>query len=241
MIKVITTCWNCSQYISKCIESVRNQTIQNFKMYIIDDLSDDGTSDIILSTIKNDDRFIFFKNEEKKYKLKNLDELIIQDELFDDEDIIIELDGDDYLFNNKVFERILKEYENKNVKLTNGSFMYVNGSIGFSSQCNPKTIRKDVFTFSHLRTFKRELWMNIPEEQLKDDNGEYFKSGADVAYSFPLIEIAGEKGYRFIPDILYVYNHESPFNDHKPDSAAGGLGEQSKTAQIIRNRKSLYE
>ena len=118
--------------------------------------------------------------------------------------------------------------------------MYSNGNQGFSSKCNPETIRKDVFKFSHLRTWKSFLWKSIPKNYLKDDDGEYFKSAADVAYCFALIELAGEENYRFLPKIYYVYNDQSPYNDHKPESATGGgFQEQQRCSNIIRNKPKL--
>jgi hypothetical protein len=78
-------------------------------------------------------------------------------------------------------------------------------------------------------------------ENFKETNGEYFKSGADVAYTFPLLELAGEENYKFISNVLYVYNGDSPYNDHKEGSACGGLSEQSRVANIIRNKTSLLK
>jgi hypothetical protein len=127
--------------------------------------------------------------------------------------------------------------KNKNLWLTNGSFLYSNGQIGFSSEVNYKTIREDVFTFSHLRTWKVHLWRKIDEESFLDDFGEYFTSAPDVAYCLPMIEISGKKHYEFIPEILLVYNAESPYNEHKPDSAGGGVNAQLKNAQCIRKKK----
>ena len=118
--------------------------------------------------------------------------------------------------------------------------MYSNGNSGFSNKCNPDTVRKDVFVFSHLRTWKTFLWKSIPKNYLKDDDGEYFKSAADVAYTFSLLELAGEENYRFLPKLYYVYNEQSPYNDHKPGSATGGgLQEQSRCSNIIRNKPKL--
>ena len=64
----------------------------------------------------------------------------------------------------------------------------------------------------------------------------YFISGADVAYSFPMVEMAGEEHYEFISNILLVYNGDNPRNDHKQGSASGGPHEQFRTHQIISSR-----
>jgi glycosyltransferase involved in cell wall biosynthesis len=237
MIKFVVCVWNAENYIKNCIKTLKNQKDKDFQVFIIDDMSTDNTVQIIKESISDDDRFNLIVNSEKKFKLKNLDELI---HTFDDEDIVIELDGDDFLLNTDVVGDIRQIYSDGKVWLTNGSFMYSTGEMGFSQKCNPQTVRQDVFRFSHLRTWKSFLWKSIPQNYLKDSNGKYFKSAADVAYTFSLLELAGEENYRFLPKIYYVYNAQSPYNDHKPGSATGGgFTEQERCSNIIRNKPKL--
>jgi glycosyltransferase involved in cell wall biosynthesis len=237
MIKFIVCVWNAEKYIKNCIRTLKSQKDTEFEVYIIDDISTDNTVGLCKTLISEDSRFKLIVNTEKKFKLKNLDELILT---FDDEDIVIELDGDDFLLNSDVVGDIRKTYSDGNVWLSNGSFMYSNGEIGFSQECNPDTVRKDPFRFSHLRTWKSFLWKAIPKDYLRDDNGEYFKSAADVAYTFSLLELAGEQNYRFLSNLYYVYNAESPYNDHKPGSATGGgHQEQERCSNIIRSKTKL--
>lgn len=237
MIRVVSCFWNAESYISNCIKTLKNQLDKDFEVYLIDDMSNDNSVSVIKPLISDDSRFKLIINTEKKFKLKNLDDLISS---FDDEDIVVELDGDDFLLGNGVIGDIRKMYEDKNVWLTNGSFMYSNGSNGFSSKVNPDNVRSSVFTFSHLRTWKSFLWKAIPKDYFKDDDDSYFKSAADVAYTIPLLELSGAEHYRFNPKILYVYNGNSPYNDHKDGSATGGgLKEQSRCANIIRNKQKL--
>lgn len=237
MIKVVSCFWNAEQYIANCIKTLKNQSDKDFQVFLIDDMSTDKTVSVVQNLIKEDSRFHLIVNNEKKFKLKNLDDLI---STFDDEDIVVELDGDDFLLGDDVISEIRKMYKNKNVWLTNGSFMYTNGSDGFSSKANPSNVRASVFTFSHLRTWKSFLWNAIPKEYFKDNDGSYFKSAADVAYTIPLLELSGEEHYIFNPKILYVYNGSSPYNDHKDGSATGGgVQEQLRCANIIRNKEKL--
>lgn len=237
MIKFVVCVWNAEKYIKNCIRTLKSQKNSDFEVFIIDDVSTDSTVEIIKSLIDNDNRFKLIVNTEKKFKLKNLDELI---STFDDEDIIIEVDGDDFLLTPDVVDDIRNLYSNNKVWLTNGSFMYSNGDEGFSQKCDPNTVRKDPFRFSHLRTWKSFLWKAIPQDYLRDDDGQYFKSAADVSYTFSLLELAGEDNYVFLDRLYYVYNAESPYNDHKIGSATGGgHREQERCARIIRNKIKL--
>ncbi len=92
MIKFVVCVWNAEKYIKNCIRTLKSQKDTDFKVYLIDDMSTDTTVEIIKSLIEGDERFNLIINQEKKFKLKNLDDLITT---FDDEDIVIELDGDD--------------------------------------------------------------------------------------------------------------------------------------------------
>jgi glycosyltransferase involved in cell wall biosynthesis len=237
MIKFVSCFWNAENYIKNCIRTLKSQKDDNFEVYLIDDMSTDNSVEVIKKLIDGDNRFKLVVNTEKKFKLRNLNELI---STFDDEDIVIEIDGDDFLYNNEVVGDIRKVYSDKKVWLTNGSFMYSNGNRGFSSECNPDTVRKDDFRFSHLRTWKTFLWKSIPQDYFRDDDGSYFKSAADVAYTFSLLELAGKENYRFLPNLYYVYNEGSPYNDHKDGSATGlGHREQVRCSGIIRNKTKL--
>lgn len=237
MIKIVSCFWNVEKYIDRCVTSVKNQSHKEFKMYLIDDMSTDNTVEIIKKLISDDKRFVLIENQEKKYKLKNMDDLLLNENEFDDEDIVVELDGDDWLYNNNVLSFIHNKYQNnKKLWLTNGSFIYSNGGFGFSNKTNYKTVRTDNFVFSHLRTWKTHLWRNIDESSFTDVNGEYFKAAPDVAYSFPMVELAGDSHYEFIPEILLVYNEQNPHNEHK-ENARAGQSEQQRCAQIIRNLK----
>jgi hypothetical protein len=116
--------------------------------------------------------------------------------------------------------------------MTSGSFKNTRGMTGFASKpASFDNIRKQLFTLSHLRTWKSWLWKKIKEEDLKDENGEYWKVAGDLAFMFPMFEMSGEEHYRFLTDINYVYNETNPLSDHKVD-----LNATVVLANKIRNK-----
>ena len=54
MIKIISCFWNVEEYITKCLDSVINQNLKDFKMFLVDDFSDDNTVNLIREKIKDD-------------------------------------------------------------------------------------------------------------------------------------------------------------------------------------------
>lgn len=217
-IVVVTTLYNCENYISTCIETIKKQNFSNFVCYITDDLSTDSSVDRAKKTINNDDRFVIISNEKKLYQPGNYDNVIRFNNKIKDYDIIVEVDGDDWLPDANVFNRIYQVYMDSNVWVANGSFKYHNGLQGFSRKQNDfENLRTSRFTASHIRTWRAFLWRKILVEDLKDTDGEYWKISGDLSFMFPMLEMSGEEHYRFMPEVNYVYNESNPLNDHKVD------------------------
>ena len=61
IISVIMPVYNCEKYLKESIDSVLSQTFRDFELIIINDGSDDGSKDIILSY--KDERIVYIENE----------------------------------------------------------------------------------------------------------------------------------------------------------------------------------
>jgi hypothetical protein len=144
--------------------------------------------------------------------------VIRDNDKIDNDEVIVEVDGDDWLPDSKTLSRIAEVYSNPEVWIANGSFKYSNGQPGFASeQAITANLRKSRFTASHMRTWRAFLWRNIKQDDLKDENGIYWKVTGDLAFMYPMLEMAGQEHYKFMEDINYIYNEENPLNDHKVD------------------------
>ena len=65
LVSIVTPSYNAEKYIAETINSVLNQTYQNWEMLIVDDISTDGTLDVIKRYTDKDDRIKSFVLEEK--------------------------------------------------------------------------------------------------------------------------------------------------------------------------------
>ena len=116
--------------------------------------------------------------------------------------------------------------------MTSGSFKYHDGRPGFANPpINFTNIRKQTFTLSHMRTWKSWLWKKIKEEDLRNSEGNYWDVAGDLAFMFPMFEMSGEKHYRYLSSINYIYNETNPLNDHKVN-----MPKVNSTVNIIRNK-----
>ena len=61
LVSIITPSFNSAKFIAATIQSVQNQTYQNWEMIIVDDGSSDETENVVLSIIEKDNRIQFHK------------------------------------------------------------------------------------------------------------------------------------------------------------------------------------
>ena len=230
---ILTTTFNCENYIERCLSTIMTQKHNNFTCYITDDMSTDNTVNKIKKFVGDDKRFVLIENIKKMHQPGNYDQVIRHNDKINDDDICIEVDGDDWLPDSNVFNRIEETYSSGDIWLSNGSFKYHDGRAGFASPHNSfDDIRNKPFTLSHIRTWKSFLWRNIKENDLKDSNGEYWNVAGDLAFMFPMVEMSGVDHYKFMFDINYVYNESNPLNDHKVN-----FPRVQEVNRIIRNYK----
>lgn len=234
----MTTLYNASKYIKRCIDSVKNQTITEFKMIITNDMSTDNSEEIVKDCIKDDNRFILINNFKKMYQPGNYYQ-ISKMSFIDDDDILVTLDGDDWFPDEHTLSRILGYYNNTSCLMTFGQFLEYRGensyANGFTGPVDFNNIRGSDWTTSHLRTFKAKVFRCISEDDLKAPNGNYWEVTGDQAIIYPMLEMCGSHNVHFTQDINYIYNTENTINDFKVN-----LELQRHYSLLIKN-KLKYE
>jgi glycosyltransferase involved in cell wall biosynthesis len=236
-LKVVVPFYNVETWISRCIQSIQDQEYRNFACILIDDLSTDGSTNIIREQIAGDDRFTLIHNEQKKFALKNIHHGINALNP-NNEDVIVTLDGDDWFAHNNVFSSLNAIYQKEGCWLTYGSYAeYPGGEKGIYARLIPddvlrnNTFRDVRWMTSHLRTFKYHLFKQIDPADFLDIDGEYYTMTYDMALMFPMLEMAGSK-IRYIDEILYIYNRTNPLNEDKVEHSL-----QLKLEKRIRSKK----
>ena len=63
LVSIIMPSWNTGRFIAESIQSVINQTYQNWELLIVDDCSTDNTDEVVAGFA--DQRIRYFKNEKK--------------------------------------------------------------------------------------------------------------------------------------------------------------------------------
>jgi len=235
----VVPAYNARNWITKTVDSILMQRYKNHTVTVIDDVSTDNMEEKLKPYFQYR-RFNFIKNTEKKYALLNII-TAIENLKPKEEDVIVVVDGDDWLPGFGVLDHLADTYENEGCVLTYGSYVeHPSGRRGVEPSEYPEEViknnlfRRDIWRASHLRTFKYKLWREINKEDLKDLDGQYYKMSYDQAMMLPMLEMAGELS-RFIPEILHVYNRETSINVDKVS------GKQQYETMLRIRSKEPYE
>ncbi len=65
-VSIVISCYNCAKFLPECLESIINQTMQEWELLLIDDGSTDGTRSIIEKYAQMDERIRPFYSQENK-------------------------------------------------------------------------------------------------------------------------------------------------------------------------------
>jgi glycosyltransferase involved in cell wall biosynthesis len=230
---IVIPSYKNQEWAEKNILSALNQNYSDFRVLFTDDCSPDNTFDVVKKAAENHpnkNKSVIVKNEVRKGALENLYNMIHS---CDDDEIILTLDGDDWLASPEVLN-ILNSHYSDDIWMTYGQYQnYPDGGRGIA-QLIPdqviknKTYRSHTWCSSHLRTFYAWLFKEIKKEDLFYE-GRFMAMTWDMAMMFPMLEMSGHRS-RFISDYLYIYNLVNPINDHKVNQKL-----QQKLDRLVRN------
>lgn len=243
LIVIVVPSYNNSQWYQLNIASIIQQQYSNYIVLYYDDCSTDGTAQLVENFILNYQRLIgligikyehisIIKNGNRLGSLANTYQAIHN---CPDNAIIMILDGDDWLKDNQVLRKINKVYQDPNVWLTYGQYeTYPRGKLGTCKDVPHEVIVANAFrdqpwVTTHLRTFYAKLFKQIKKEDLYYNN-DFFRVTGDMAYMFPLVELAGTHS-RFISEVLYTYNISNPLSDYITNTEA-----QVALEKVIRSK-----
>ncbi len=244
---IIVPSYNNAQWYQKNLTSILNQNYSNFRVIYIDDHSADHTASLVHDFIKNYDHqvidfdsslsdsieqetlafinqitspphfFTFIRNKQRDGALANLYRMI---QSCKDWEIVVTVDGDDWLADSTILSQLNAVYANKKVWYTHGTLMeYPSGLIQWSEPLPKEAILTHTYRKykcpSHLRTCYAWLFKKIRLEDLLYE-GKFFKMTGDMAIMYPLAEMAAER-HAFMKNVLYIYNMSNAINDNKVD------------------------
>lgn len=225
---ILIPSWNAFEYFDCCINSVSSQSYTNYKILFVDDCSDYTKEQKRYIHQKLNKHIVRF-NIERKFAVRNIYEML-HEYTENDNAIVVNLDGDDWLLHENVLLYLAKIYKKRQCYLTYGEclvwdgknlsqkparFLDNNWNIPYPQNVIANnTYRREPFYPLHLRSWKLSLYKKILKKDFQEDGGKWLKFCYDLAIYFPVLEMV--QGKYFVPKIpLSVYNMGTPYSDIK--------------------------
>lgn len=222
---IVVPSYNNEKWVGKNLGSILEQKYDNFRVIYINDASTDATRAKAEQFFKEHSLGVPYDLWDNPHNLGASENIYRAVMSCANEEIIVMVDGDDWLAHDHVLERLNEVYADPDVWMTCGNHLqYVPHTFVKAEAAGeiPKEVLKAnslrsyvqfKYPLSHLKTFYSSLFKKVKFEDFQID-GHFFDCASDVAMMVPMAEMAGEH-YRHIRDILYIYNHVSPMNDDK--------------------------
>lgn len=211
--------YNAKDTIQQMFLSVVSQTYSNWRIIFRDDLSTDGTPELIEGLTKFfglSDRISLTRNETKKWEVQNIVEMIKE---IDEDEIVCRLDGDDWLCDLDALAIIDSRYRHSNI-----GALWTNHRWGFTSQniSGPMAPNADpyqhVWKASHFKTFRKKLITSVSDENFRGEDGAYFKRIGDQAIYLPVLHNAAGR-WEHLPITAYHYTIDMSPQTFQTDDA----------------------
>jgi len=242
---IVTPSYNNEKWVEYNIASILNQTYTNYKVLYLDDASTDNTHKAVVDIVGSLPNWVVVQNKDNKGASYNYTEQFDKIDIQED-DIIIHLDGDDWLIDDNVLAQLNDFYNEKDCWMTYGGFVCWDGSDEIKlpyPQSTPypkfvhdhKAYRQDMWRASHLRTFRYFLWSKIDKQDLVSRiDSKLFWHASDLSWQYPCLEMCTEE------KIGVVNFHTCVYNQSKSNTTRTQEREHQDNAKYeleIRNKK----
>lgn len=257
----IVASYNNAPWVEKNLNSLFSQNYKNFRVIYLNDCSKDSTDKFVTDfliekgidyqIINFDDKGLSIPEATKLF----LDSVNRERHVFtlvnnyrnvgalanhyrashscDDFEILVTVDGDDWLAHNDVLKEVNEAYSSSVVWFTHGTFVGNNGFQDFRGPVPKHIIENNDwrgwYNLSHLRTYYAWLFKKVKLDDFLYGK-DFYKAAPDLAIMFPIAEMAAER-HAHISRVNYVYNMSNPINEFRDK---GNL--QSNMDRHIRSR-----
>jgi glycosyltransferase involved in cell wall biosynthesis len=217
--------FNASAYVGQMLASVCSQSYDNWRVVLIDDVSDQHEvlkqKEIIecwshlVDPGDANPKIRVVWNDEKKWEVANVLHGI---SMCEDDDIVCRLDADDWLTEIDGL-KILNALYNA----TGADALWTAHRWGFTDKniSGPMAPDADPYAHpwvsSHLKTFRKKLLNGVNDANYRGEAGEYIRRAGDQAIYLPVLHNAKNRG--FVPRVMYHYTiNDVPETYQTPDA-----------------------
>lgn len=224
----IAPMFNASSTVGQMIASIVCQSYTNWRIILIDDVSDTHHALKSKETIDAWTRLVdpgashgysekitVVWNDTKMWEVANVLRGL---SMCEPDDVICRIDADDWLTEVDALSMIAQAYDH-----TGCDVLWTKHRWGFSDKNISEQIpdHVDPYNFpwvsSHLKTFRKRLLDGVNDENFRGDDGEYIKRAGDQAIYLPCLKLARRRA--FMPRCVYHYTiNDVPETYTTPDA-----------------------
>lgn len=233
----IDTC-NHEDWIERCLNTCLTQKYNNYEVVLVDAASNDKTYEIAKKYANEFNNLKIYQNEKRLPQVANF---LLLTELSRPGSIVVSVDGDDWLKNSKVLKKLNDVYNSGDIWMTYGTYEeYPYRDVSSIYRPYPEEVIKNnsfrdyKWLASHLRTWRRELFLKIDVSEFKRADGEWLDTTGDQAIMFPMLEMSGHRS-RHISEVNYVYNVANLTRD-----GASNELRQAELSNYLRSKKRYH-
>ena len=219
-ISVVIPCYNHGKYLGECIDSVLNQSYQNFEIVIVDDCSTDLLTKIEEEKqLLKDNRISLVKRDTNGF-IAVARNTGVENAKYD---LIVQMDADCYIHKD-MLKRYMEELNKNSGEIIYAWYQNFNNDKGLLDiSRNPEWNKKDILNFCVIPfcgMYKKEHWKLV-----NGYNKEFWMGGEDWNFWIDLTVEHNIKAFR-IPEVLMYYRQH----------------EQRVTVQkLIPNNKKMHD
>jgi len=208
VVVILSTAVN-EQFWERNLNSLLSQDYGNYRVVYLDD----GSSQRMLERIEGyvtshgkGDLVTIVCKERQKSQFEHYCEVVRS---LADEDVVVHLDGNDWLAHNLVLQKLNDAYGCQGVWLTYGGYLEYSpgenpGLDAFQQQCNGQRRASSMPWFrSPLKTYYAKLFKQLDFDKMYQEDQAL--SGSSWGFMLPMVQMAG-RHVHYIPEVLYVHN-----------------------------------
>jgi glycosyltransferase involved in cell wall biosynthesis len=225
---IIIPSYQNAKWYAKNLGSVfgQNYPKEFFRIVYINDCSTDGTGELVQQFYEKFGRKIKWTLINRESNCGALYNIYHEGIKCQDDEVVIPVDGDDWVANPKILQKLNEVYQDSDLEFTYGSYANSNNNSRGCAAPFPlhvianKTWRQHNWICSHLHSFKASLIKQIPENDLKywgnqykEHYGMFYPVSWDGILYFNLLDRC--KKFMYIHDILLIYNNSNELSEYR--------------------------
>lgn len=204
--------YNNGAFVEKTLRSIFSQVYFTFRIIYIDDASEDGSFALVKDLVEasgSKDRVTLVQHTQHEGQLASLCEGVRE---CADEEIVVWIDGNDWLAHEWVLSSLNSYYADPDLWVTYGQYReFPDYKLGISAPFSDKDFRVHPFVASHLKTFYAGLFKRIDPVDFTYQ-GTFLTAGVDFAVMIPLLELA-QHHFQYVPQVLYIANRQAALKE----------------------------